>query len=46
MTNDRTEEIEGKMELSHDPVPGYRTIFFVAFTVGVLYLGFILFKTL
>jgi len=46
MTNDRTEEIEGKMELSHEPTPGYRTIFFITFTVSVLYLGFILFKTL
>ena len=46
MTNDRTEEIEGKMELSHKPTPGYRTIFFITFTVSVLYLGFILFKTL
>ena len=45
-TDERTEEIEGKMELSHEPVPGYRTIFFVAITVGILYLGFILYKTL
>lgn len=46
MIDERSDEIEGKMELSHEPTPGYRTIFFIAFTVGVLYLGFILFKTL
>ena len=46
MTNDRTEEIEGQMELSHQAVPGYRAIFFIAFAVGVLYLGLILFNTL
>lgn len=46
MTDEFNDEIEGKMVLSHDPVPGYRTIFYIAMTVGVLYLGFILFKTL
>ena len=35
-----------RTELSHDPVPGYRTVFFVALTVGVLYLGLILYRTL
>ena len=40
-------EKEGKkMELSHKPVPGYRTAFFIAITVGALYLGLILYKTL
>ena len=34
------------MELKHDPVPGYRPIFFVAITVGLVYLGVILFNTL
>lgn len=46
MTEERNDETEGSMELSHEPAPGYRTIFFVAITIGVLYLGFILFKTL
>jgi len=41
-----SEEREEKMELSHEPVPGYRTTFFVAITIGSVYLGFILFKTL
>jgi len=34
------------MELTHEPVPGYRTVFFIAITVGALYLGLILFETL
>jgi hypothetical protein len=46
MTNERSDEIEGKMELTHKPAPGYRTIFFIAITIGVLYLGLILYKTL
>jgi len=40
------EEREEKMELSHEPVPGYRTAFFIAITIGSLYLGLILYKTL
>jgi hypothetical protein len=40
------EPMEEKMELTHEPVPGYRTIFFIAITIGALYLGLILFKTL
>lgn len=39
-------EKEEKMELIHEPVPGYKLIFFIAITIGVLYLGFILYKTL
>lgn len=30
------------MELSHEPVPGYRKAFYIAFAVGLLYLGSIL----
>ncbi len=41
-----SEERKEKMELSHEPVPGYMAIFLIAITIGVLYLGFILFKTL
>ncbi len=41
-----TGEREEKMELAHEPVPGYRKIFFIAITIGALYLGFILYKTL
>jgi hypothetical protein len=46
MTEERSEEIEGKMELGHDPVPPYRTVFFIAITIGCFYLGLILLKTL
>jgi len=35
-----------KMELSHEPVPGYRTTFFISIALGALYLAIILFKTL
>jgi len=34
------------MELGHEPTPLYKTVFFITITVGVLYLGLILFKTL
>ncbi len=46
MTEERSDEIEGKMALSHAPVPPYRKVFFIAITVGVLYLGLILFMTI
>lgn len=35
-----------KMILAHDAVAGYRPVFYVAITVGLLYLAFILFKTI
>ena len=41
-----TENNQEKMELSHEPVPGYRTAFFVSITVGSLYLALILYNTL
>jgi hypothetical protein len=37
---------EEKMILAHDAVDGYRPVFYVAIIAGVLYLAFILFKTL
>ena len=46
MNVERSDEIEGKMELGHEPIPPYRKVFFIAITIGVLYLGLILFKTL
>jgi hypothetical protein len=46
MTEERSDEIEGKMELSHEPVPPYKIVFFIAITMGVLYLGLILLRTL
>lgn len=39
-------EHEEKMILDHEAVPGYRPIFLGAITIGVLYLGFILYQTL
>lgn len=46
MVEERSDEIEGQMELSHEPVPPYMPVFFVAITIGVLYLGLILFMTI
>lgn len=46
MNLERSDEIEGKMELGHEPIPPYRTVFFIAITVGVLYLGLILLSSL
>ena len=46
MTGERKDEIEGKMELTHEPAPPYKSVFLIAITIGVLYLGLILFMTL
>jgi len=32
---------EEKIILSHEPVPGYRRVFYIVVLVAVLYLGFI-----
>lgn len=40
------EDHEELMELKHDPVPGYRPIFYVAITVGLVYLGVVFFNTM
>jgi len=40
------QENEEKMELSHEPVPGYRAIFFIAISIGSLYLAIILATTI
>jgi len=39
----KKEEIK---ELKHDPIPGYKSIFYIAFSVGILYLGTIIFLSL
>lgn len=39
-------EHEEKMILDHEEVPGYRPVFLVAITLGILYLAFIFFQTL
>ena len=46
MSQDKKVESDVKMVLDHEEVPGYRPVFFVAITVGILYLAFIFFKTL
>jgi len=46
MREERNDDIEGKRELGHEGIPIYRTVFFVAITIGVLYLGTILLITL
>lgn len=46
MIEERSDEIEGEMELGHEPIRPYRTVFFIAITIGILYLGIILFRTL
>ena len=33
-------------ELKHDPVPGYRTAFYIVFALSTLYLALIFIKTL
>jgi hypothetical protein len=35
-----------KMELRHDPVPGYRPFFFITLVTGVIYLAVIFYYTL
>jgi len=42
---DRNEHGE-KMILAHDPVEGYRPVFYATFAIGVIYLAYILFETL
>jgi len=39
-------EGEEKMELSHEPVPGYRKVFAIVLAIASLYLAIILFTTL
>jgi len=45
MTHENEEHKE-KMVLRHDAVEGYRPVFLVAITIGLLYLGYILYRTL
>ena len=40
------EKKEEKMILSHEPVLGYRTAFYVAVAVGVIYLGIVFARAL
>ncbi len=36
---------EEKMILSHEPVPGYRTAFYIVLIVAVIYLGIIFLRS-
>lgn len=36
-----TNDEEEKMVLSHEPVPGYRTVFHIAVGVAAIYLGIV-----
>lgn len=44
MSHDNSEH-EEIMVLDHDEVPGYRPVFLVAITLGILYLAFIFYQT-
>jgi len=46
MQIERSDDIEGKMELRHDAVPPFKTILFLATSIGAIYLGVIFFFTL
>lgn len=41
-----SEEKGEKMELRHDPVPGYRAFLIIALAAGVAYLGLIFYCSL
>jgi hypothetical protein len=45
MTNDHPAE-EEKMELGHEPIPGYGRIFAITLTIASLYLAIILFSSI
>lgn len=36
---------EGPMILAHEAVEGYRPVFYVCITVGILYLAFVFWRT-
>lgn len=46
MNDDHINNHEELVELRHDPVPGYRPVFYVIMTIASLYLAFIIIKTL
>jgi hypothetical protein len=45
MGEKRSDEIEGKMELGHEPIPPYRIVFFIVTIITTLYLGLIFVST-
>jgi len=46
MNEEKEQEEKERMELGHEAVPGYKPVFFITITIGVLYLALILLKTL
>jgi len=46
MTEERSDEIEGKMELSHDAIPPYKAVLLIASIIAALYLAIIFGNTL
>jgi hypothetical protein len=39
-------EGEELMELSHEPVPGYKKAFYIVMTIAIIYIAVILFNTI
>lgn len=39
------QEHEGPMILAHDAVKGYRPVYYVCITVGILYLAYVFWQT-
>jgi len=37
---------EEKMELGHEPVPGYKKVFLIALTIAVIYFAIIMFNSI
>lgn len=46
MAEKRSDEIEGKMELSHDAIAPYKAVLLIASIIAALYLGIIFVNTL
>lgn len=46
MSDEHLNKHEELMELNHEPLPGYRPVFYVIMTIASLYLAFIIFKAL
>ena len=43
--NNQDHAVDGPMVLAHEPVKGYRTIFYICITIGILYLAFVFWQT-
>lgn len=46
MSHEKKSEDEEIMVLDHEEVPGYRPVFLVAITLGILYLAYVFYRTL